>query len=130
MPGPTCCSADRATTRSAAASETTFWPGAPARTCSSSPRQDPSNSDSIVDFSFVDGDTIDLSALLDAAFSTGQPISGFVRALQSGSSIVVQVDTNGGANSFADVATLTGYGTNSADLVRVTFEGLNHVVLT
>jgi Ca2+-binding RTX toxin-like protein len=87
------------------------------------------NSDSIVDFSFVDGDTIDLSALLDPAYSAGLPISGFVRALQSGSNIIVQVDTDGGANSFIDVATLTGYGTGSQDLVRVTFEGADHILL-
>jgi Ca2+-binding RTX toxin-like protein len=87
------------------------------------------NSDEIVDFSFVDGDTIDLSALLDPAFSTGQPISSFVRALQPGSDIVLQVDTDGGANSFVDVATLTSYGTTSPDILRVTFEGSDHVLL-
>jgi VCBS repeat-containing protein len=87
------------------------------------------NSDSVVDFSYVDGDSIDLSALLDPGFSTGQPISGFVQALQSGSDIIVQVDTNGGGDSFAAVATLTGYGTVSEDLVRVRFEGTDHTVL-
>jgi VCBS repeat-containing protein len=87
------------------------------------------NGASIVDFSFVDGDTIDLSALLDAAFVTGQPISGFVRGVQSGSNITLQVDVDGGANSFVEVATLTGYGTNSADLVRLTFEATDHVLL-
>jgi Ca2+-binding RTX toxin-like protein len=81
------------------------------------------NSDTIVDYSYVDGDTIDLSALLDAAFNTGLPISGFVRAVQSGPNITLQVDVDGGANSFVDVATLAGYGTNSADLIRLTFEG-------
>jgi VCBS repeat-containing protein len=87
------------------------------------------NSDTIVDYSYVDGDTIDLSALLDAAFNTGLPISGFVRAVQSGSNITLQVDVDGGANSFVDVATLTGYGTNSADLIRLTFEGTSHLLL-
>ena len=87
------------------------------------------NSDSIVDYSYVEGDTLDLSALLDAAFVAGQPVSDFVRGVQSGSSIVVQVDIDGGGNSFVDVATLTGYGTNNPDLVRVTFEAADHVLL-
>ena len=86
------------------------------------------NSASIVDYSFVDGDTIDLSPLLDAGFITGQPVSDFVRGVQSGSSIILQVDLNGGGDSFVDVATLTGYGTNSPDLVRVRFEGTDHVL--
>jgi hypothetical protein len=34
----------------------------------------------------------------------------------------------GGGNSFVNVAALTGYGTNSADLVRVRFEGADHVL--
>ena len=87
------------------------------------------NSDSIVDYSYVEGDTIDLSALLDAAFVAGQPVSDFVRGVQFGSSIVLQVDIDGGGNSFVDVATLTSYGTNNPDLVRVTFEGTDHVLL-
>ena len=87
------------------------------------------NSDNIVDYSFVDGDTIDLSALLDPDFDAGQPISDFVRLVQSGSNITVQVDIDGGANSFADVATLTSYGTSSPDIVRVTFEGADHTLL-
>ena len=89
----------------------------------------PANSASIVDYSFVDGDTIDLSALLDAGFVTGQPVSSFVRALQTGSSITLQVDIDGGGDGFVDVATLTGYGTNSADLLRVRFEGADHTLL-
>jgi Ca2+-binding RTX toxin-like protein len=87
------------------------------------------NSDTIVDYSFVDGDTIDLSALLDAAFVTGQPISDFVRGVQSGSSIILQVDIDGGGNSFVDVATLASYGTSSPDLIRLTFAGTDHVLL-
>jgi Ca2+-binding RTX toxin-like protein len=86
------------------------------------------NSDNIVDYSYVEGDTLDLSALLDAAFVAGQPVSDFVRGVQFGSSIVA-VDIDGGGNSFVDVATLTSYGTNNPDLVRVTFEGTDHVLL-
>jgi Ca2+-binding RTX toxin-like protein len=87
------------------------------------------NKDTIVDYSFVDGDRLDLAALLDAAYGAGQPIVGFVRGVQSGSDITIQVDADGGGNSFADVATLTGYGTNSADIVKVTFGGADHILL-
>ena len=87
------------------------------------------NHDSIVNYSFVDGDTIDLSALLDANFDLGEPVAGFVRAVQSNGNIVVEVDIDGGGDSFIDVATLTGYGTASPDLVRVTFEGADHTLL-
>jgi VCBS repeat-containing protein len=83
----------------------------------------------IVDYSFVDGDTLDLSSLLDAAFDVGEPVSDFVRGVQSGSNILIQVDVDGGGDSFADVATLTGYGTSSPDIVRVTFEGADQVLL-
>jgi Ca2+-binding RTX toxin-like protein len=90
-----------------------------------------SNRDSIVDYSYVDGDAIDLSALLDPLFSPGQDISGFVRAVESGSNIIIQVDQDGGANSFVDVVTLTEYDAGSIvdDLVRVRFEGADHLLL-
>src|SRR4029078_12901707 len=88
------------------------------------------NRRSMVVYSFVDGDTLDLSALLDAAFGAGQPVSGIVRAVQSGSDVIVHVDTTGGANSFLDVAVLTNYGTNAADIVKVTFGGTDHILLS
>jgi VCBS repeat-containing protein len=87
------------------------------------------DSDSIVDFSYVDGDTVNLSALLDAGFTIGQSEADFVRAVQSGSTITIQVDADGGGDSFVDVAALTGYGTNNADIVKVTFEGTDHILL-
>jgi hypothetical protein len=51
--------------------------------------------------------------------------------VQFGSDINLQVDMDGAgtSNSFVDVATLTSYGTNNPDLVRVTFEGTDHVLL-
>jgi hypothetical protein len=59
-------------------------------------------------------------------------VSSLARAVQSGSNVVVQVDTDGGgsANSFTDVAVLTNYGTNAADIVRVTFGGTDHILLS
>jgi Ca2+-binding RTX toxin-like protein len=86
------------------------------------------NSASIVDYSFVDGDTIDLSPLLDAGFITGQPVSTSSGVCNPVRASPCQVDLNGGDDSFVDVATLTGYGTNSPDFVRVRFEGTDHVL--
>ena len=66
------------------------------------------NVDTIVDYSFVDGDAVDLSALLDAAFASGNVASDYVRAVQTGTNVTVQVDLNGatsGAN-FVDAAVL------------------------
>ena len=88
------------------------------------------NADTIVDYSFVDGDTIDLSALLDGAFDSGEAASDFVRAVQTGTNVTVQVDLNGatGGANFVDVAVLAGYGTSNADIVRVAFESQTHQV--
>jgi hypothetical protein len=73
---------------------------------------------------FGQGDSLDLAALLDANFSEGDDVNDYVRVEQNGNDIKVQVDANGpssGAN-FVDVAVLAGYGSSSADIVRVTFE--------
>jgi hypothetical protein len=88
------------------------------------------NPDMIVDYSFVDGDKIDLSALLDAEFGGGDLVADFVRLQQSGSNVTVQVDVNGtdGGANWADVATLVGYGTSNADLVKVAFESADHTL--
>ncbi len=86
------------------------------------------NADAIVDYSFVEGDVINLSSLLDGPFGGASVLSDFARVTQSGNNIVVQVDTDGGANSFVDVATLSNYGTGNSDLVRVFFEGQNWVL--
>jgi T1SS-143 domain-containing protein len=73
---------------------------------------------------FVQGDSLDLSALLDANFQDGDTVGDFIRLEQSGADIKVQVDTNGpsGGANFVDVAVLAGYGTSNADIVRVVFE--------
>jgi VCBS repeat-containing protein len=91
-----------------------------------------SNVDAIVDFSYVEGDRIDLSGLLDANFGPASVVSDFVRLVQSGSNITVQVDTNGavGGANFVDVGVLTNYGTTPLqDLVRVYFEGAERTLV-
>jgi hypothetical protein len=88
--------------------------------------------DAIVDFSYVEGDKIDLSSLLDANFGPTSTVSDFVRLTQTGSNITVQVDTNGavGGTNFVDVAILTNYGTVPVqDLVRVFFEGTDRTLV-
>jgi hypothetical protein len=88
------------------------------------------NADTILDYSFVEDDKLDLSSLLDAAFGPSSQVSDFVRVQESGSNVVIQVDTTGSADgaSWATVATLANYATSNADLVKVYFEGGNHTL--
>ncbi|MNT99443.1 hypothetical protein D3C72_2422910 [compost metagenome] len=80
----------------------------------------------------MEGDKLDLSALLDANFDfgSGSQVSDFVQLVQAGSSITVQVDTDGTVNgaNFTDVAVLTNYGTTGADLVRAWFGDVDHTL--
>jgi VCBS repeat-containing protein len=72
-------------------------------------------------------DVFDLSALLDANFGPFSNVSDFVRIVQSGSNILLQVDTNGpsfGA-SFNTVASITGYNT-PGNIVSVFFENTEY----
>jgi Ca2+-binding RTX toxin-like protein len=90
------------------------------------------NVDAIIDFSYVEGDKIDLSGLLDANFGPTSNVSDFVRLTQTGSNITVQVDANGAAGgvSFVDVAVVTNYGTAPVqDLVRMFFEGADRTLV-
>ncbi|MFZ3154078.1 beta strand repeat-containing protein [Pseudomonas sp.] len=87
--------------------------------------------DSILDYSFAEGDALDLSALLDANFVTGSSqVSDFVQLVQAGSDITVQVDTDGATNgtNFADVAVLSNYGTPAMDMVRIYFGDSDHTL--
>ncbi|MGE0503572.1 MAG: DUF5801 repeats-in-toxin domain-containing protein [Rhizobiaceae bacterium] len=77
--------------------------------------------DIIADYSFTQGDTIDLGGVLTAAFGND---ADRVRLTQDGSDVTLQVDITG-AGAWADVATLPGYGTPGADPVRVLFDGDN-----
>jgi T1SS-143 domain-containing protein len=91
-----------------------------------------SNVDSIIDYSFVDGDQIDLNDLLDAAFGPSDipvaEIPNHVRLTQSGADITVQVDTDGttGGANWIDVTILRGYGTAGADPVKILFDDTEH----
>ncbi|MGS3141546.1 cadherin domain-containing protein, partial [Aeromonas sanarellii] len=89
-----------------------------------------SHLDSIIDYNFSEGDSIDLSDLLDANFTAGSQESDFVRLTQSGNSVTVQVDTNGasGGANFVDAASLANYGTSGSDVVKLLFEGSDHLL--
>ena len=63
-------------------------------------------------YSAAEGDQIDLSALLSAAYNhgSGQPVNSLVRAVTSGSGANLQVDTDGAANgaNWVTIAQLDG----------------------
>jgi glucose/arabinose dehydrogenase len=73
--------------------------------------------------SAAEGDQIDLSALLSAAFGGGQPVSALVRAIESGSGAILQIDTDGAANgaNYVTIALLDGL--HGGDTVNVILDG-------
>jgi Ca2+-binding RTX toxin-like protein len=76
--------------------------------------------DLIVDYSYVEGDRIDLSKLLDGLFGPGGNAS-HVQLVQSGSDVAVQV--NHPTNGWSDVAILSGYATAGTDPVKILYNG-------
>ncbi|EJL08639.1 VCBS domain-containing protein [Pseudomonas chlororaphis] len=87
--------------------------------------------DHILDYSYAEGDTLDLSTLLNANFVSGtSQVADFVQLAQSGSDITVQVDPDGANNGkqFVDVAVLDHAGTPSPDLVRTWFGEADHAL--
>ncbi len=88
------------------------------------------NKDTIADFVLADGDSVDLSSLLDAAYSAGNTVSNFVRVTGNGTTLTVQVDTNGaaGGQNWTDVVDLSNLNTSGQDSVRVFFEGVDVII--
>ncbi|AZD00718.1 VCBS domain-containing protein [Pseudomonas chlororaphis] len=87
--------------------------------------------DHILDYNFAEGDTVDLSTLLNANFVSGTShVADFVQLAQSDSDITVQVDPDGANNGkhFVDVAVLDHAGTPSPDLVRTWFGEADHTL--
>ncbi|BBN53388.1 hypothetical protein TRE132_15130 [Pseudomonas chlororaphis subsp. aurantiaca] len=87
--------------------------------------------DHILDYNYAEGDTVDLSALLNANFVSGtSQVADFVQLAQSGSDITVQVDPDGANNGkhFVDVAVLDHTGTPGPDLVRTWFGEADHTL--
>ncbi|WP_322517587.1 tandem-95 repeat protein [Rhodopseudomonas palustris] len=88
------------------------------------------NLDAILDYSSAEGDTLDLSALLDAAYGSGNNVdANFVRLVNEGNDVKVQVDVNGatGGQNWADVALLQGYHT-AGNTVLAQFENTTHTL--
>ena len=83
-----------------------------------------------MEYHATNGDVLDLSQLLDANFGPASNVADFVRAVQAGSNVTVQVDPDGtaGGATFSSVAILSGYGTANPDSVLVYFDGINHTV--
>jgi glucose/arabinose dehydrogenase len=77
--------------------------------------------DQIADYSFAEGDRIDLSQVLAGAFAdgTGQPISSLVRVTRTATGTFLQIDADGLANgaNWVTLAQLGGLQVNNA--VRV-----------
>ncbi|WP_080507775.1 tandem-95 repeat protein [Rhodopseudomonas palustris] len=89
-----------------------------------------SNFDTILDYSSAEGDTLDLSALLDAAYGPGNNVdASFVRLVNEGNDVKVQVDVDGatGGQNWADVALLQGYHT-AGNTVLAQFENTTHTL--
>ena len=88
------------------------------------------NPDSILDYSYVEGDAINLTALLDLNFGPTSIVADFARLQQTGDDIFVQVDLDGsvGGANFVDVAQLENYGSANQDPVRLFFESSNHLL--
>ena len=64
--------------------------------------------DTIGDFNVADGDTLDLSDVLEGYNALTDAISDFVQITDNGSDSVMSIDVNGGADNFVQVATLSG----------------------
>jgi hypothetical protein len=89
------------------------------------------NRDIIADYDFTEGDMIDLSNLLDAAFAPGSNIANFVQVSATNTNdLLVRVDTTGSGSfgSSNDVVTIAGGNTNGADPVRLLFGDDEHIV--
>ena len=64
--------------------------------------------DTITDFTVADSDAIDLSGVLTAYDPLTDLLTDFVEITDDGSDSVLKVDTDGGADNFVQIATLTG----------------------
>ena len=84
--------------------------------------------DTIEDFG--ERDVIDVSELLDGFVEGQSDLNAFIRVVDDGSDAVLGVDSNGGGNSFVDVAVISGGAGTTLDslvsggnLARIIHEG-------
>ena len=85
---------------------------------------DAGGGDLIVDFAIAEGDAIDIREVLDAlpGYDGSNAFSGgyLQFAADGAGSTLVQVDADGGGNSFATIATLTSALLTQADTANYT----------
>jgi hypothetical protein len=91
------------------------------------------NADQIVDYSFMEGDRIDLSELLDGSGADASNLDDYLRLIPTpgdGTSLTLQADTNGtvGGSAWFDVVVLSGYAQTSAGIANVVFQSTEHTV--
>ena len=81
--------------------------------------------DVITDYSFNEGDKIDLGALLDANFVVNSSaVTDFVQITAAGPDATLQVDVDGVGGDFVEVATLSSVGVG--DTVILLIGGQEH----
>jgi Ca2+-binding RTX toxin-like protein len=68
------------------------------------------NIDSLLDFNKGQGDKINVADLLQGYDPLTEAITDFVRITTVGSSSMLEIDSDGGANSFVQIATVNGGG--------------------
>jgi Ca2+-binding RTX toxin-like protein len=84
------------------------------------------HADTITDYNATEGDKLNLSSLLDASFDQNDLVAEFVRLVNDGTSVKVEVDIDGaGAADWAAVATLSNYHVEG-NKVLVEFENQVH----
>jgi len=83
--------------------------------------------DIIADYHSAEGDSIDLSALLDTSFGAGSNEADFLRVVADGSDARLQVDVDGGAGgeNFVDVAVLQNFNP-TLDTIKLLFDNNEH----
>jgi T1SS-143 domain-containing protein len=84
------------------------------------------NADRIADYSFSEGDKIDLQSLV-ASIAQGKTVLNYVKVTESGSDLLVQVSQNGNSG-FTTVYTLAGANSTGADSVRLHIGGGDYIL--
>ena len=78
-----------------------------------------------------EGDVIDITPLLKGSQAASTNLADYVRVEQQGNDVKIQIDAAGhgdfGSHN-GEVATLVGYGTSNADIVRVAFQNVEHQI--
>jgi trimeric autotransporter adhesin len=85
------------------------------------------NSDTISDFNLSQSDKIDISDILQGYDPLTHAITDFVQITTNGANSILKVDTNGGGNSFVQIATISGV-TGLTDEAALVTSG--HLVVT